>query len=83
MRIRKAAAMAVLGTAVAVGTLTVPAQATPAKAPTTAAGMWINVGQYFFRADCETARLYYILRDTPSRCLFNGVFRDYTLQILI
>jgi hypothetical protein len=83
MRIRKAAATAVLGTVAAVGALTVPAQATPVKAPVTTAATWMNVGTYWFRADCEVARLDYIYDRIPARCLYNGAFRAYTLQVFI
>lgn len=93
MGIRRVAATVVLGTAFAVGTFAVPAQAAPLQAtgqvasikaaPATAMARWVAVDAFFFRSDCELERSYYSSIGYTSRCVFGGIFADWELQVLV
>lgn len=90
MRIGKATAVATLGAALLVGTVSTPAQAathaTAVKAaPVNALANWRTVAEYFFLSSCQQSPLRPIYENAgiPTRCVGGGLTSNWQLQILV
>ncbi|MBF8194403.1 hypothetical protein ITP53_53860 [Nonomuraea sp. K274] len=84
MRLRRAVTAAMLGTALTLGTVGVPAQAAAAEttSATAAAARWVTVAKYFLYVQCELKRLDLERTGLRARCADGGPFAYWKLQVL-